>query len=124
MEETNNRLIDKTITPDAKIIKKWIGNENYKLWDKLQKYINEKYPDIFPPDDWIYGGKKYGWSLRYKKSKSFCTFIPEKDKFLLLIVFGNEERNKTEAVLSTLSPPGTASIHKRDCLPRRQMGSV
>ena len=47
-----------------------------------------KYPDVFTPE-WLFGGKKHGWSLRYKKSKSFCTLIPEKNRFALLIVFGD-----------------------------------
>lgn len=60
------------------------------------------YPDVFTPE-WLYGGKKHGWSLRYKKSKSFCTLIPEKDRFLLLIVFGTDERSRVEAMRQELS---------------------
>ena len=47
-----------------------------------------KYPDVLTPEG-LFGGKKHGWSLRYKKSKSFCTLIPEKNRFALLIVFGD-----------------------------------
>lgn len=55
--------------------------------------------------EWLYGGKKHGWSLRYKKSKSFCTFVPEKNRFLLVIVFGKSEREKVDALKPNLSKP-------------------
>ena len=64
--------------------------------------IARNYPDIFTPK-WLFGGKKHGWSLRYRKGKSFCTLIPEKDRFLLLIVFGADERAKSEATRHELS---------------------
>ncbi|MDY6842607.1 MAG: DUF3788 family protein [Thermodesulfobacteriota bacterium] len=39
--------------------------------------------------------------FRYKKSKSFCTLIPEKNHFSLLIVFGAKKRAKVEAMEET-----------------------
>ncbi len=49
--------------------------------------------------------KKHGWSVRYKKSKSFCTLIPEKGRCLLLIVFGAKERAGVETMREELSAP-------------------
>ncbi len=63
--------------------------------------IEERYPGIFVPE-WLFGGKKHGWSLRYKKNKSFCTLIPEKNRFALLIVFGAQERAKVEPMKKSL----------------------
>lgn len=103
MNEINARLTDKNIIPTDEIIKPLIGVNNFKLWQKLKIYIDEKYPGVFKPDDWCYGGQKHGWSLRYKKSKSFCTLIPEKKKLFVLIVFGLEERGKAKLILPSLS---------------------
>ncbi len=66
------------------------------------EWIEGSYPDVFVPE-WIYGGRKHGWSLRFKRSKSFCTLIPEKGRFALLIIFGAEERKKVEAIREGLS---------------------
>lgn len=104
MTDVQVRLTDKSILPDDEVIKKFIGSKNFVMWQKLQKYIDKNYKDVFAQNDWIYGGQKHGWCLRYKKSKSFCTMIPEKGKFLLLIVFGKEEREKAELILPALSP--------------------
>jgi hypothetical protein len=60
-------------------------------------------PELHPWQDWLFGGKKHGWSLRYKKGKSFCTLIPEKNRFAIQIVFGAEEREKVEAIRDELS---------------------
>jgi hypothetical protein len=40
----------------------------------LRDWIKVAYPGVFTPD-WVHGGQKHGWSLRYKKSKAFCTSL-------------------------------------------------
>lgn len=103
MNETGERMLDRDKQPDAEAISKWIGANNFKRWTDIAQFIDSCYPGVFSPD-WIYGGKKHGWGLRYKKSKSFCTLIPEKNRLNVLIVFGAEERVKAESILSELSP--------------------
>ena len=102
METETDRITDSANFPDAKKIKNWIGTEAFACWRRLEDWIDQKYPGIFSPQ-WIYGGKKHGWVLRYKKNKSFCSFVPEKNCFKLLIVFGTQEREKTEKILNILS---------------------
>ena len=79
----------------------WTGSA-HKWWKRVADWIAETYPGVFSPE-WLFGGAKHGWSLRYKKGKSFCTFVPEKNRFLLVIVFGAEERARVEAIRATLS---------------------
>jgi hypothetical protein len=89
-------------TPKDSEIAAWIGEHAFEYWKKIISLIDRKYPDVFVPE-WLYGGQKHGWSLRYKKTKSFCTLIPEKDRFAILVVFGGEERQKVEAIKDRLS---------------------
>ena len=102
MDETHLRLTEPGEAPGPNQVRSWIGPSAHKFWKRVSEMINRNYPDVFQPE-WLYGGKKHGWSLRYKKSKSFCTFIPEKNRFSLLIVFGAKEREKVEAIRSELS---------------------
>jgi hypothetical protein len=88
--------------PSAAQVEEWIGPDASVFWGRIVRTIEERYPDIFSPE-WLFGGKKHGWSLRYKKGKSFCTLIPEKNRFALLIVFGAGERAKAEAMRTELS---------------------
>ena len=88
--------------PTESEVKKWIGNESYKYWKQLENLIEKKYTNIFSPE-WLFGGKKHGWARRYKKSRSFCTFIPERNQFGLLIVFGAKEREKVKEIFSGIS---------------------
>ncbi len=64
--------------------------------------IGKKYPGVFVLE-WIYGGKKHGWTVRYKKNRSFCTLIPEKNRRLLFLIFGREDRVKVELIRRGLS---------------------
>ena len=80
----------------------WIGRRNMALWKRVEQWIAHNYPGVFAPD-WIYGGKKHGWSLRYKKNKSFCTLVPEKKRFSVLIVFGAEDRCRLETIRETIT---------------------
>jgi hypothetical protein len=88
--------------PGDSEVARWIGDEAYEHWKQVARLIKARYPGVFAPE-WLFGGKKHGWSLRYKKSRSFCTFIPERNRFALLIVFGAEEREKAESIKGGLS---------------------
>ncbi len=104
MAEIGERMVDKAEQPDEKDVADWIGSANWRRWTRILRFIEDNYPGVFPADDWVYGGKKYGWGLRFKKSKSFCTLIPERGRLAALIVFGGAEREKAETILPRLSP--------------------
>ncbi len=98
-----DRLYDKSVVPDEKIIEPFLGQRTYALWRSFNDEIEQRYPGVFLPD-WIYGGAKHGWALRYKKSKAFCTLVPERRSFTAVIVFGEQDRVKAENMLPTLHP--------------------
>ncbi len=102
MNESRNRMTQPDKPPTDSEIGEWVGKKAHRYWKNVTQLIEQIYPDVFTPD-WLFGGKKHGWSLRYKKSKSFCTLIPEKNRFALQIVFGAEERGKVEAIKDSLS---------------------
>ena len=102
MNESISRMTEPGNPPSDSAIADWVGRKAYKYWKHVAQLIEQNYPHVFKPE-WLFGGKKHGWSLRYKKTKSFCTFIPEKNRFALLIVFGTEERAKIEAIRNSLS---------------------
>jgi hypothetical protein len=93
----SKRMIQPGNPPNDSEVAAWIGKKAFEYWKKVISLIDRKYPGFFVPE-WLYGGKKHGWSLRYKKNKSFCTLVPEKDHFSILLVFGKDERQKVEAI--------------------------
>ena len=101
MTEQNSRLIEPGEPPGVERLRDWMGG-GYRYWTAVTEMIERNYPGVFAPD-WLFGGKKHGWSLRYKKSKSFCTLIPEKGRLAMLIVFGGAEREKVEAIRGEIS---------------------
>lgn len=109
MSQGRDRMTGRDDPPNDAEIADWIGRDAFRYWKRTIEGIEKAYPDAFAPE-WLFGGKKHGWSLRYKKSRSFCTLIPEKDRFALLIVFGAEERARVEALRE--SPEGKpVTIH-------------
>ena len=88
--------------PSPSHLAAWMGRDAYEIWTRVTRLIERNYPHTFSPD-WLFGGKNHGWSLRYKKGKSFCTLIPEKNHLAVLMVFGAEERAKVEEVRDELS---------------------
>jgi hypothetical protein len=109
--EQSSRMADPESPPSDREIADLIGEERYRYWKQTVAFIDRAYPDVFRPE-WLFGGKKHGWSLRYKKSKSFCTLIPEKNRYALLLVFGAEERTKVEDIKASLSPYTTNEYDK------------
>ena len=102
MNESNLRIVEPGQPPSPALLKSWMGGKAYGFWTNVSEWIAKNYPDVFTPE-WLFGGKKYGWYLRYKKSKSFCSLIPERHQFVILIVFGAEERAKVETIRPQLS---------------------
>ncbi len=95
-------MIEPSKPPTSSQVEAWVGKNAYKFWKRITQLIEKNYPNMFTPE-WLYGGMKHGWSLRYKKGRSFCTFIPEENRLALLIVFGAEERAKVEGIRQALS---------------------
>ena len=94
------RILDEDIKPTEDKIAKIIG-ESSNLWFEMRKYLEENY-DFTP--ELVYYGKKYGWTLRYRKSgKTLCSLFPEKDAFTVLIVLGKKEVEKIYSLTSKLN---------------------
>ena len=93
--QIGDRMTGISAAPDASTVRDWIGPEAFGQWRELQGWIDENYPGVFTPE-WLDGGKNRGWSLRYKKTRAFCTFLPEYRRFSVVIVFGSAERDKFE----------------------------
>ena len=102
MNTTPVRLTDPKNPPTAKELASWLGPAAIRYWQQVQVFIDANYRGVFAPE-WMYGGKKHGWTLRYKKGKSFCTLLPEKGCFALVIVFGAKERAGVEEIRGKLS---------------------
>ena len=96
------RLVDGSQAPTDSTVADFIGPDNARRWTALLAFIDANYPGVFV-GEWLFGGKQHGWSLRFKKSRSFCTLVPERDRMKVLIVFGAAEREKAEAVLPALA---------------------
>jgi len=94
-------MMDAAKEPDAVQVAQWIGSRNSVRWTELTDFIQSQYPGVFETK-WWFGGKKFGWSLRFKSAKSFCNLIPERGQFKVLLVFGSKEREKVERILADL----------------------
>ena len=101
-EPLHEPMLDKAVRPDRVLVDEWLGAEAASRWHRLVAFIAESYPGVFPQHDWVFGGKKHGWALRFKRSSSFCTLVPEWGRALVVIVFGAKDRAKVEANLSDL----------------------
>ncbi|WP_233838810.1 DUF3788 domain-containing protein [Paraburkholderia sp. ZP32-5] len=101
--EIGDRIADKSAPPDARVLRNWIGADAYKHWTRMQNWIEASYPGVFEPD-WLYGGKKRGWSLRYKKTRALCTLLPGYGVLSVLVVLGRAERAKFEERRYSWSP--------------------
>lgn len=90
-----DRMLDQEHQPTKEEILATIGNT--AAWLNLRQYIAENY-DFTP--ELVFYGKKYGWTIRYRKSgKTLCSLFPEQDAFTTLVVLGKKEAEKALSVL-------------------------
>lgn len=95
------RMLDKGHKPSEKEILDYLGGKAGKAWADIVSFLRASY-DFSPELD--YGGAKYGWSIRYRKSnKSLCTLHPEKGAFTILIVLGKKEVEQFEEHMNEFS---------------------
>ncbi len=53
----------------------------------------------------LFGGKKYGWSVQYKKSKkTIVTIFPERRSITVVLIFGKSELEKIKNKKEILTP--------------------
>lgn len=80
--------------PSEKEIIKTIGKNISPFWNEVIKYVKDSY-NITPK--LIFGGKKYGWCYKFRKSiKTLCTLFPEKNAFTVLITLGRYDIERLE----------------------------
>jgi hypothetical protein len=82
------RMLDGDVKPTENQIVKVIGKRS-SLWKGIRKYLKDNYNF---KSEFVFYGKKYGWTVRYRKSgKTLCSLFPEKGAFTVLVVLGNTE---------------------------------
>lgn len=95
-------MLDKDHVPSEKEILDYLGNRAGEAWADIVSFLRTSY-DFSPELD--YGGIKYGWSIRYRKSgKSLCTLHPEKGAFTILIVLGRKEVEQFQKHINDFGP--------------------
>lgn len=93
------RMLDRDTEPTDENMLKYVGRRA-GLWSSLLEYLATHYAHTRELD---FGGKKYGWAIRYRKSKkTLITLFPERGGFTALIVLGREEVAKANAIQARL----------------------
>jgi hypothetical protein len=96
------RMLDRERKPSDKEILAYLSGNSADAWADIVSFLRTHY-DFSPELD--YGGIKYGWSVRYRKSgKSLCTLYPGEGAFTILIVLGKKEVEQFEEHIDEFSP--------------------
>lgn len=84
------RLLNREEQPDPAQIRAWIGPEVLPVWDGLEDYLAENFPDFV--SEWVYYNAQQGWGLRYRReSQQLCMLFPEQDAFSALVILTPEQ---------------------------------
>ena len=95
------RMSDKEHKPSEKEILGYLGGKAGEAWADIVSFLETHYH--FSPE-LDYGGTKYGWSIRYRRSgKSLCTLYPEEGAFTILIVLGKKDVEQFEGHINEFS---------------------
>jgi len=79
---------DKTQKPTDEELEEALGPA-IGLWHELRKSIAREFPPL--AEEWVYGGKNYGWSLRLKQKKRAILYMkPLAGHFLACFALGEK----------------------------------
>ena len=106
------RMLDKAHRPGEEEILSTIGKT--AAWLDLTQFIEQNY-DFAP--ELAFFGKKYGWTLRYRKSgKTLCSLFPEQGAFSALVVLGRREAEKALLMLGEFGPGVRTALEETEQL--------
>ena len=89
-------------TPTMSAMTDLVGQPLFEVWQALCSAIDEKY-DM--ERSWNPGGKRWTYEYKYRRGgKTLCCLYAKSHCIGFMIIFGKEEREKVEAIRSTLSP--------------------
>ena len=89
-------------TPTMSAMTDLVGQPLFEVWQALCSAIDEKY-DM--ERSWNPGGKRWTYEYKYRRGgKTLCFLYAKSHCIGFMIIFGKEEREKVEAIRSTLSP--------------------
>ncbi|MFW9902808.1 MAG: DUF3788 domain-containing protein [Candidatus Thorarchaeota archaeon] len=101
MDQNYPRMLDERNKPDSKEIISFIGSILATEWLEIESFLKTHY-DFIP--ETIFYGKKYGWTVRYRKSgRTLCSLFPEKGAFTILITLGKKESDIVMSMKDSLS---------------------
>lgn len=85
---------DKEHEPTRKEIAQALGQTS-SLWEELIQFISDNYQ---MEAEFIHYGKKYGWTMRYRKSgKALTSLFPAEGYFVAQVVLNPEQTQKALA---------------------------
>lgn len=98
---SHERMLNPDVPPTPRNVTPYLGARAHGLWSDLTGYLAEHYEHAPLPE---FGGAKYGWSIRYRKSdKTLVTLFPESGSFTVLVVLGYKEVAKADALVGQFS---------------------
>ncbi|MFX1517662.1 MAG: DUF3788 domain-containing protein [Promethearchaeota archaeon] len=101
MDQNYPRMSDEGNKPNSKEIISFIGDTLTTEWMEMESFLTTHYD--FKPET-IFYGKKYGWTVRYRKSgRTLCSLFPERGAFTVLITLGKKESDIVLSMKDSLS---------------------
>lgn len=84
-------FFDKEHQPTTSEINDTLGSCQ-PLWQQLLQFVADNYQ---LPDEWSFGGKKYGWNIWYRRGgKTLASLYPQQGYFVAQIVLGKGQVEK------------------------------
>jgi hypothetical protein len=92
------------IVPDMPAIEASMGEDAQTRWRALTAHIESAY-GAKPLIAYSVCAGQPGWNVKYKKgSKALCTLYPEPNSFIALVVLGQADMDKLDAVRPAYTP--------------------
>ena len=92
------------VKPDMPAIENSMGEEARGRWRVLTAHIESAYKSV-PLIAYSVCAGQPGWNVKYKKgSKALCTLYPEAESFIALVVLGQADMARLDAVRPAYTP--------------------
>ena len=87
---TDERMLDRDVTPTLERIQEVLGREVFQVWEDINQFMHNHDPDC--ESEWRYYNPQHGWGLRFRiGSQQLCMLFPEHGGLSVLITLTPEQ---------------------------------
>ncbi|HOM66787.1 MAG TPA: DUF3788 family protein [Brevefilum fermentans] len=113
----DERLLDRNNPPEPELIRQVIGDEAFPLWEQVNQFLQEQYPDF--QGGMTYYNAQRGWGQDYRKgAQRLCMLFPERGGLTAFLTLSQDGEEAAQARIRYFNARLRTLLNQPSALPQ------